>query len=137
MRHLDGVVYIGNPGTDLKRKALLFDRFHVWEFHDDEHVKTEDYETEIDYLRSKDIVIDAPSFRLEDFSESLEQHHFTDGFAFVRDLETKRTIPPEYIEQASLASARDLLNRYILSKINRAPDCDLVSICELPPPVPS
>lgn len=135
MRSLDGVLHIGYPGTDLKQKALLFDKFHVWELVDEEHVKSPAFEAELDFLRLRQIVVDSPPLNLDEFAESLEQNHLSAGFAFVRSVEDK--MPAGDLHEVTFASARDLVNRYLLTRIMPSPDCDLVPICETPLPEPA
>lgn len=135
MRELHGVVHVGYPGIDLKHKALLFDKFHIWELQDDEYVKSAAYEAELDFLRLKNVVADAPPWNPEAFAESLEQQHLHDGFALVRSLEGK--MPAEELHEVTFASTRDMVNRYLLTQINAAPDCDFVPICETPLPEPN
>lgn len=134
MRELHGVVHIGYPGIDLKHEALLFDRFHVWELQDEEFVKSPQYEAELDFLRLKNVVVDAPPLQIDQFAESLEQHHLSEGFATLRGLESK--MPAEKLHEVTFASARDLVNRYLVTQIESRPDSDIVPLCEVPLPEP-
>ena len=131
MRELHGVLFSGHKDLRLKQRTLLFDKFHLWHLADQES-KPPEVEAELDFLRERGIVADAPSFDIEAFAESLDQIDFTDGFAIVRALED--TLLPEDAEELAMTSARDLVNRYLIKTLVPLPNSDLVPICELPLP---
>ena len=131
MRELHGVLFSGHKDLNLKQRALLFDRFHLWHFADQES-KTPKVEAELDFLRDRGVVIDAPPFDMDAFGQSLEQSDFHEGFAVVRSLGD--TLSQDAAAELGMMSARDLVTRYLIKTIVPPQDSDLVAICELPLP---
>lgn len=134
MRELRGVVFSGQSSADLKRRALLFDKFHIWHLNDEEFAKSEEYETELDFLRSNQIVIDEPPVNVHEFAEMM----FADGEDVKRHLNQieyvhrrRKAISVGEQVDATLTTTRDNLTRMVAFKVPRDDSFDLVPIFEL------
>ncbi|HLJ51667.1 MAG TPA: hypothetical protein VKU01_36930 [Bryobacteraceae bacterium] len=131
MRELHGVICSGRRDLSLKQRALLFDKFHLWQLDgDDPH--TPDFETELDFLRARQVVYDVPPFDPKHFAESLSREDLHKGFELVVSLEP--TIEREAAAQLTISSTRDLFTRYLIKATVPPPNADITAICELPLP---
>ena len=69
MRELQGVMFAGRRYIDMKRRALLFDKFQIWRWVGAQHERPAEFEAEIAFLKEAGIVV-APS---------LDDHAFDDA----------------------------------------------------------
>src|SRR5271167_1214241 len=134
MRELHGVMYSGQSSLELKRRALLFDKFHIWHLNDEEFVKTEEFETELDFLRAKHIIVDEPPIDNTEFAEKL--------FAATEDIKrfsaqlehvhaSRNALSIEEVVDGTMTLIRDNITRMVTTTIVKTDDFDLVPICEL------
>jgi hypothetical protein len=128
MRELHGVMFAGRPNINMKRCALLFDKFQIWRYDGPEHERTEEFEVEISFLKERGVVV-APSLEANDFADAslrgVERYAET-IFAQPSHGQTKHIMIV-----ANGVAARDCGSRAIAAKVREQSDCDVVPICEV------
>jgi hypothetical protein len=128
MRELHGVMFAGRPNINMKRFALLFDKFQIWRYVGPENERTEEFEAEILFLKERGLVV-APSLHANDFADAnlrvVEQYSKTSFAQPSHD-------PTQHIMiVANGPVARDLSTRAIAAKVPEQSDCEVVPICEV------
>jgi hypothetical protein len=134
MQELRGVVFAGQSSADLKRRALLFDKFHIWHLNGEEFAKSEEYETELDFLRSNQIVIDEPPVDVHEFAETMLADSEDVKRVLNQILHSHRMRGANSLEQraeGTMTITRDNLTRMVATKISRNDSFELVPILEL------
>jgi hypothetical protein len=134
MRELHGVMFSGRSSLELKRRALLFDNFHIWHLADEEFAKAEEYDAELDFLRSNRVVIDEPPVDLQTFAETVladneDSKRFLHRILHVHRAHGARTIEDEV--DGTLTILRDDLTRMVTLTVPKNDAFDLVPIYEL------
>ena len=120
-----------NLQPPLKRRALLFDKFHIWHVTDEELEKTEKHETELDFLRTNHVLVDEPPVSLQTFAETLladneDTKRFLDRILNVHRSRGARTIEEE--AEGTLTILRDDMTRMVTLTIPNSDAFDLVPI---------
>jgi hypothetical protein len=129
MRELHGVVFAGHPTLELKHRALLFDKFHVWDFDDEKVLRSSEFRAELDFLRSQHIVVDAPPFKKSNFSDSVDIELFKSQLIQLQILRGDSS-EDERVEN-TLTVVRDALCRTLATRTIQAHGIDLVPLCEV------
>jgi hypothetical protein len=137
MRELHGVVFPGKSSVELKRRALLFDKFHIWHLTDEEFQKSDEYEAELDFLRLNRVVIDEPPVDLSTFAEKLladneDTKRFLDRILSVH--RSNRALTMEEQADGTLTILRDDMTRMVSLTTSKTDAFDLVPIYELSMP---
>jgi hypothetical protein len=133
MRELHGVVFAGHPTLELKRRALLFDKFHLWDFVDEQPERTSEFRADIAFLRSNHIVVDAPPIIASEFAKTFlpEPMDVKRLHAQLEHAHASRNNNPDDMVQGTLAVVRDGVNRMLTARVIDAGHFDVVPICEL------
>lgn len=136
MRELHGVLYAGHPGLDLKRRALLFDKFHIWDFQDEQYSRSEDFLAELSFLQSTGMVVPAPSLNQYNLGEAILPSADSGEHLHAQIKYAHQTTGATEIDraEATLAVVRDRTNRVLASSIRDDDRADIVPICELDMP---
>jgi hypothetical protein len=134
MRELHGVMFSGHSSLGLKRRALLFDKFHIWHLNDEEFAKTKEFEVDLAFLRSQGIVVDEPFVDVHEFAETMIADTEDSKRLWAQlehALQLDRASSQVDLVDGTLAVVRDNMNRMVTLKIPRGDGFDVVPICEL------
>ena len=133
MRELHGVIYAGHPELDLKRRALLFDKFHIWDFHDEQFERSAELLGELSFLQSAEIVVPAPPINQYDLGFAILPGPDSGKqlYAQLRYACQAEALTELGRAEAALAVVRDRTNRVYASKVNAGDALDVVPICEI------
>jgi hypothetical protein len=140
MRELHGVLSTFSA-RNLKREALIFDKFHLWRTVDDPaglHKQPEDFDNELSYLMLQGMVVDSTPVLLNnapDGSATLMQAterkiaHVTAPILY----DPASGKPGRLRLAAASMFANDAVTRLLSSTLAERTNVDLVPICELSP----
>src|SRR5258708_5307195 len=120
MRELHGVMFSGHSSLGLKRRALLFDKFHIWHLNDEEFAKTEEFEADLTFLRSQGIVVDEPPVDVHEFAETMIADTEDSKRLWAQleyALQLGRASSQVDLVDGTLAVVRDNMNRMVTLKI--------------------
>lgn len=130
MRELQGVMYAGRSYINMKRRALLFDKFQIWRYGGAENERPPEFEAEIAFLKDLGIV-GAPSLDAHDFEDATSRAaacyaERSGFFAEACDEHTGRLLVI-----GNNVNIRDCGSRAIAAKVREKSDCDVIPICEI------
>src|SRR5882672_3288305 len=134
MRELRGVMFCGHSSLGLKRRALLFDKYHIWHLNDEEFAKTEEFEADLAFLRSQGTLVDEPPTDVHEFAETMfaDAEDIKRFLAQLEHVHQSGSAPSEADPvEGTLALVRDNMNRMVAVKIPKDDGFDLVPVCEL------
>jgi hypothetical protein len=133
MRELHGVMFAGHPYINMKRRALLFDKFHIWRYVGPEHERTKEFEAEISFLKECGIAVPAPPLDANDLADAIlptpeaakrfsAQINYAQASLYTTEIES---VP------ATFAVLRDSGSRVLAAVIRDKSDFDVVPIYEI------
>jgi hypothetical protein len=107
--------------------------FHIWDFADEQIERTSEFQAEVVFLRSKQIVVDAPPINPHEFAETVLGGP-TDSkrlYAQLMHAHASRHDTDEERTEGTIAVLRDGLTRWLTTKVLNPDGSDVVPICEL------
>ncbi len=129
MRELHGVMFAGRPYIDMKRRALLFDKFLIWRYVGAEHERPAEFDAEVSFLKKIGIAV-APPLDANDFADATS-HAVVSYAQQTIFAEPSHDQTKGIMVVANGVVIRDCDSRAIAAKVREKSDCDAAAICEI------